>query len=162
MLAACRRRVEPHRGLDAAEELQPKLLLLLNRQMFKFVQGFDTENLPAIFLLLMSSLNRQMFVQGVEAENQPALLLLLLNSLNRQRFVLGFDAENQPALLTCFPLYIVPAGNLLRQFLNMGHCRSSFNKQQFENIRKVQVPVECLQSRVQRNQFVLIILPQIF
>ena len=56
MCAACRRgRVKPHRGLDAAEELQPKLLLLLNRQMF--VQGFDTENRPAILLLLLSSLN---------------------------------------------------------------------------------------------------------
>jgi hypothetical protein len=61
MCAACRRgRVEPHRGLDAAEEFQPKLLLLLNSQMF--VQGFDSENGPAILLMLLSSLNRQRFV----------------------------------------------------------------------------------------------------
>ena len=66
MCAACRRgRVEPHRGLDAAEEFQPKLLLLLNSQMF--VQGFDSENGPAILLMLLSSLNRQRFVQGVDA-----------------------------------------------------------------------------------------------
>ena len=33
--AACRRgRVDAHHGLDAAEELQPKLLLLMNCQMF--------------------------------------------------------------------------------------------------------------------------------
>ncbi len=54
MCAACRRgRVEPHRWLDAADELQPKLLLLLNRQMF--VQGFDTEDRPAILLLLRTA-----------------------------------------------------------------------------------------------------------
>ena len=66
MCAACRRgRVEPHRGLDAAEEFQPKLLLLLNSQMF--VQGFDSENGPAILLMLLNSQNRQRFVQGVDA-----------------------------------------------------------------------------------------------
>ncbi len=54
-----------HRGLDAADELlQAKLLLLLNRQMF--VQGFDTENRPAILLLLLRGLNCQIFVQGAE------------------------------------------------------------------------------------------------
>ena len=77
-------------GLVAAEEFQLKLQLLLNSQMF--VQGFDTENRPAILLMLLSSLNRQIFVQGVDAENRPAPLLLLQNSLNRQSFVLGFDA----------------------------------------------------------------------
>ncbi len=88
MCAACRRgRMEHHRGLDAAEEFQPKLLLLLNSQMF--VQGFDRKNQPVILLILLSSLNRQSFVQGVDAENRQAPLLLLLNSLNRQRFVLG-------------------------------------------------------------------------
>ncbi len=71
-----RGRVEPHRGVDAAEELQPKLLLLLNRQMF---------------------------VLGVDTENRPAILLLLLSSLNRQRFVLGFDAENRPAIFPPLP-----------------------------------------------------------
>jgi hypothetical protein len=104
MCAACRRgRVEPHRGLDAAEEFQPKLLLLLNSQMF--VQGFDSEN-------------------------GPAILLMLLSSLNRQRFV--------------------------------GHRRSRFSKQWIEDSRKVHVPVEFLQSRVQQDQFVLILFPRIF
>lgn len=84
MCAACRRgRVEPHRGLDAAEEFQPKLLLLLNSQMF--VQGFDSEN-------------------------GPAILLMLLSSLNRQRFVLGFDAENRPAIFPLVPLNIFSCG----------------------------------------------------
>ena len=100
MCAACRRsRVKPHRGLDAAEELQPKLPLLLNRQMF--VQGFDTENRPAILLLLLSGLNRQIFVQGVDAENRLAPLLLLLSSLNCQMFVLGFGPALLPPCLLC-------------------------------------------------------------
>ena len=57
--AACRRgRVDAHRGLDAAEELQPKLLLLLNRQMF---------------VLVLSSLNRQTFVLGFGPSLLPHL-----------------------------------------------------------------------------------------
>ena len=51
--AACRRgRVDAHRGLDTAEELQPKLLLLMNRQTF--VLGFGPSLLPLPHLYIFS------------------------------------------------------------------------------------------------------------
>lgn len=43
--AACRR-VDAHRGLDTAEELEPKLLLLMNCQMF--VQVLTVLALPSL------------------------------------------------------------------------------------------------------------------
>jgi hypothetical protein len=84
-------------GLVAAEEFQLKLQLLLNSQMF--VQGFDTENRPAILLRLLSSLNRQMFVLGFDKENRPAILLLLLSSLNllKEKDLLKRDRKLFPA-----------------------------------------------------------------
>jgi len=54
------------------------------------------------------------------------------------------------------------ASNLLRQLWNVVHRRSRIRKQWTDDIRKVQVIIEILQSRVQLDQFVLKIVPLIF
>jgi hypothetical protein len=79
--------------------------------------------------------------------------------LNREMFVRGFDGENQPSppLGALFYQSIFSCEQSASPVLERGppQAGSRIRKQWTDDIRKVQVIIEILQSRVQLDQFVL-------